>query len=376
MAGGTDNDLTIEALNQLIQAVNDLALKVGNGGCCHCNPEIDGPAQQEGAAGFQPCCAPEGFITFAEYEGYACKVSNWIADKLTIATKQMELLYFRFFEDYTGITEARRLSVTQIYQRIAVALPQIIDQQLLFTIPNQARAELITLLTDRYVSFQNAVIAEVPEVSTIGDVITEYWSEPFGLPATYLETNLETHIQEYYDQLDPSDLLSDIAANLASAAGQATGWATDTVADALALLATQGLANFKFAKNTIIDGYDAFFSCAGSLCDCTPVTVIEGTDNGGGNYASEFISNSNKIKLKFYLESEGPDVWCGPQVKITASNLVGWRAAGLPDFFIYNQQGQTVYSGDVLWPDQTVGSQLLIESADPFTVHINYEEDC
>lgn len=382
MSGDINNDIALEAFNQIIQAINDLSDKIdkscGCGGSCHCNPEVDGPIAQDAAVFLLNCCTPDGFNTFSDYESYACRVSNWIADKLAIATKQMELIYFRFYEDYTGITQTSRLSVTQIYQRIAVALNEIVDQQIVFTIPNEDRSKLITLLTDRYVSFQDAVIAEVPETSTIDQVITEYWANPFGLPAANLETNLDTHKQAYFDQTSATTLQADIAANLATAAAAALGWATSTVADALDILATQGLANFKFAKNTIIDAYNATFACQGTLCTCPDVYVGVGTQLSSNTFQSvpaPSFPGRHDVNLDFNYDVNLGD-YCGPAVAMTLTNIIGyseWDPG--KDFEVVDSLGNLVYQGAQPWPPDTVGSHVQILSSSQFQVTISWQTE-
>lgn len=382
MSGDINNDIALEAFNQIIQAINDLSDKVDSmgscGGSCHCNPEVDGPIAQDTPVFLLNCCTPDGFISFSDYESYACRVSNWIADKLTIATKQMELIYFRFFEDYTGITQSSRLSVTQIYQRIAVALNEIVDQQIVFTIPNEARSTLITLLSDRYVSFQDAVITEVPEVSTIEQVITEYWSNPFGLASAYLEANLDTHKQAYFDETSPTNLKAEIVSNLSDAAGEALGWSVSTVADAVAILATQGLANYKFAKNTIIDAYNATFACQGTLCTCPDVNCSVGTQLDSDTFQSEpsqTFPGRHNIYLQFNYD-DSTQQFCGPNVAMTLKSIAGY-SEWLPDsdFEVLDNQGNLVWKEGQPWPDETVGGQIQIDSGSEFTITVSWQTE-
>lgn len=346
-----------------------------NKSSCECHPEVDGPVGQETPASVTDCCTPEGFDTFSEYEVYACQAANWIADKLAIATKQMELMYYRFYQDYNGLTEDARMSVTQVYQRVATALPQMIDPQLLFTIPNSDRADLITLLTDRYVAFQDAVIAEVPEVSTIQQVIDEYWTNPFGLPAQELEANFETDKQAYYDETSPTDLLGTIATALSTAASEAIGWSTDKVLDAMNILATQGLANLKFAKSTVIEAYEGFYECQGSLCGCPTYFLVFGTNTGGNSFASEDTGSRHQLRL--YTFANGSEDYCGPEVTAVISNLVGHTEySGGNDFQVLDQGNNPIWLDDNQWPDNTVGGQWTIQSSTPFTVDLNIEGVC
>lgn len=374
-----------KVLQDIYVGLGDLSLSVTNniecGTCgqsnCKCNPEIDGPIVQEQAQGLSDCCQPEGFDTFSDYETYACEVANWIADKLLVTTKQMEQMYFRFFDDYNNLTEQSRLSVTQIYQRIAQALPEIVDPQMLFTIPNEDRTALLTNLTDRYVAFQDQVISEVPETSTIEQMISLYWTDDFGLAAADLLASLDAHKQAYFDQLDPTQLAADILANLSDAAGEALGWSSAKVGDALSLIASQGLANLKFIRNTVINGYNTTFDCVGTLCDCDEFTLGFGVHNGGDNFGSTANGGRNDLEYFAYAETVTPTTYCGPMIRCSIRNLTGWTPLYPPnEFQVSNQGGTLIYSEQEPWPDDFLGASFHIHSGDPFSVDLIREENC
>lgn len=338
---------------------------------CGCNTEIDGPVTGGTASVQDPCFVPDEFEDRAEFEDYVCSFANFVADKLVISARQFQLTYYRFLYDYIALSTQERLPVTEIYKKIAQALPEMVDPIILATIPNESRAELITLLTNHYVAFQDGVILEVPEIVTLEAKITEFWEDPFLNPIAYLLTNLEATKQDIYDAQSPTEVASVMLDAISDAVATGLGAFSGLLGDLLDRTANVMLGNMKFAHSTMLDGYQPDYECVGSVCQCQEFYIAMGTHNGGDNFSSfEWLPNSYAITIFFwYDEPAGP--FCANEVEITVSNLQGHTPLGSPDndFIVQNQSLVTVYE-DASPPVGVVGGRVVFTGATPFSCDI------
>lgn len=370
-----------------IKVLNDvaIALQVQCTGCgqpqgaCHCQPEVGGPVAEEAAQSLLECCTPVGFTTFSEYDNYACAAANWIADKSLLAIKQLELLHNRFFYDYSQAKQTNKLGPTEVYKRMVEALPDIFGDTWLFSIPNDDRAAIATILTDRYLDFQNEVATTVPETQTIEDVVDNHFTQTYSPVVSDLESTLDADKQTYFDSDGPLGLLSDFLQTMTDAAGQALGYQPGDVQELVNHAVKQGLANTMYYKNLVIDVYNGDYVCLGSKCTCPEFWVATGTQTGANTFVSKAsIVHPGRHDLVVFVNwDSGPNELCGPEAAMTMISIVGWSQWLTNDFEIINSMNNVVYQGSGPWPPGTVGRHINIMSSSSFTANIAFvSEGC
>lgn len=370
---------------QQLKVLNDIAisLQVNCTGCgqaessCLCNPEVSGPIAEEAAISVNTCCVPEGFLAFSEYDSYACKVANWLGDKSALAMKQLELLHYRFFDDYDGINSENRLGPTQIYQRMSAALSDIFTDSWLFTVPNDERANVTTILTDRYVQFQQEVIDTVPETQTTQQVIDKWFSDTFNPVVVDLESTLDADKQNLFDQDTAIATHVELINNLLAAAALAGGQQPTDVADILNSMVKPGLANIMYYKNLVVDLYQGEYVCLGSKCTCPDVYEASAQRISSTTWQS-VVHGQNPARhvLDLIFNYDGQQAQsCGPNVFLTVLDIQGWTEWNAPDFETLDGQGSLIYQGDGPWPTGTEAKEVRIDSGSPFSITLTWRSE-
>lgn len=349
----------------------------GSSSGCNCNPEISGPVTAVPAVSYTGCFLPAGFASHPEYEAFVCDWANYVNDKIIIAVKGFALSYFYLHDDYNGLTASNRLSITQIYQRMATAVSELVDPLILNQITNKDRSTMITELTSRYIAFQDAVIAEVPEVSTLEQVITEYWTNPLGLVADDLLADTDTNVQSLFDADTPIDTVGAILTYLSNSIGAALGYGAAQIGDLLNLLATQGLGNTKFlGPNSSgggggggVQGYGGGYTCTGLFCNCPKIWMTVG-QRSGMTFQSVFSGGTHRVE--FFVLNDGSTYGddCAGNGAPVFDDVVGWTSLGSGDSFQSWDKLQVLQAQDDLFPQLSTAKFFVIQSTTSFSFDV------
>jgi hypothetical protein len=147
-------------------------------------------------------------------------------------------------------------------------------------------------------------------------------------------------------------------------------WVGDVVSGQL----VNSWLNILFSENSTVSGASSSADC--STCDnCQEAYLAKGEDLGGGSYQSEPGTSKEWIVLAAnYDNAQGS--YCGPEMLITVSNLVGNAPppVGVSDAFrVFDQSGSVVYSSDDTPPSSEPGAKVEVKSHpdNPFTCDIS-----
>lgn len=347
---------------------------------CTCEPGINGPVTDAEEMAFDPCCPPEGFNEFLDYEEYVCKASNHIVSGYANMFNVMYHLPNQFLDNLHAIYDRRQpIFETEVYRRIGLYLAQAVDAQMLAQVTNENRNALLTVLTKHYMDFQvECLNNEVDGPQYIPQRSDFFW-EIFEPMVTYMRTNYDDLVQDLFDATVSSSTFDEVASQLDTVASEATGPYANLGLTVATLGQSKGIANLAYQRNETIGQVIPKYVCQGTICSCQKINIELGTDTGNDIYESEFASGPRVVKVWAYVDDVPPtlpgDV-CGPPCKCIVSNLEDWTPFVSSDFFVYGENGTVVYNDNEPWPSDTVGYGFHIRSSTDFSVRLQLVEDC
>lgn len=368
----------------IASTLEDLQAAMSNCGCgqnpCICEPEINGPASDQTETGYDPCCPPEGFNEFLDYELYLCKAANHLTSAYGNFFSTLNSVPEQFLDNLQALDDRREpIFETEVYRRLGLYIATSVDTQVLAQITNAQRNDLLTTLTAHYMAYQVEILNNPDDGPFYLTQRQDFWYDAFGPVGTYYRDNYDTVTQAFFDAAIATGLASELVTRASAAAGEATG-PYDTLADSLkTLIISNGVANLAYTKNATIENVLPKYACTGTLCDCTKVTVVYGTPQGNDIYGSTYAGGPDAVQLWAYVDTSPPslpDDICGPKCKCIISGLTDWQPFVPPDYFVYDDDGSVIYSGNEPWPQDTVGRGFYIRSGDAFSVRLQLVEVC
>jgi len=353
----------------------------GSGGSCCCGAG-DGPVVTPGDVENTPCTPPEGFESWSAFLLYACRAANWYADKIIMATTQTRNIYIRFMDDYLTATTQSRLSISQVFQRVNGALPEILDTLFRFNLTNLQQADLTTKLADRVYEFTSDVILRVPETDDYGDVIYDWFSGPLDEAITWMQANEDDLIDDIYNLAesggDVLGLLQTFVSDAIAAITPGVGLELTEMEDILLAILSLGVSNLKYIEAPAIAVYEGTTSCSGlGGCTCDDMRhIIAGTTPDQTAWTSELADGYHQVD--FIVNATGPSLpgdICGDQLEVAISNLVGHTTPGDDEGFIhYGDDGLEDFNSSTPWAGATCNRRFRIRSTTPFTVDMGGDE--
>lgn len=178
-----------------------------------------------------------------------------------------------------------------------------------------------------------------------------------------------------YNSVSPTDALVDLLAVL-------TGLTTSEKNFIALLLPNDALNVLYFSVGTsesVLSSYTATFDCSGCCPLWQPIQgSIIGQSGNTWTWQSNLMASPDRQQVQ-WKSNNNVTSYCGPQVRATAGNLVGWINGPFPfnDFRAWNQVGTQVYDSESPF-NNTCAGQFAI-SGDPssvFTVDITIGDDC
>lgn len=379
---GSIRDGTYDIANNLEGVVEQLEAIAGMEGChcggsggptCLCNPELAGVVATSGSMSLINCCRPTGFTTDAEYDEYRCNGANFIVRQYELLFKRMARIGFIYGEDWPGLTNDNRRSVTEVYQKIASELGLILNQQISTTITNETRSELITLLTSHYVAYQDEIIANGSTQAAVDAITDDFWVDVFEPPGDYLSQNHDITTQEAFDAISGAAVSSALDTRLVAAVATSTGPNSGKSDDVRLLVINTNVGNMLYFRNEVLKLWSGSYNCVGSFCDCPSHVVITGTDLGGGNYRASLNGNGDYELAIFFNYDQSVPEFCGGLVNVTLEYLTDYVSRGLDsDFELIDAFEFAYWDSDQPFPAGSEAKELYIFSETQFTCGLSW----
>lgn len=275
---------------------------------------------------------PEGFDTWPEFYAYKCAVATWIWETLNndlslIGMMNLVVLIASgvviHFAPYLAAVVATPIPFDDIVA-IATLIATVIGMSL----------SAIDELHSAFVAGREAIICAMYSAKSVSAAKFAF-GEAWGA-----EIDIETPVDEV------AHVLKLVAINLANN-------------DAM---------NKLFERDEEIDYPVA--DCSFCPGPCEDVLIYgELLDPETGEYASEPAGAYGYHYLQIQLMSEsgvfGDE--CGPICSFDIVSLDGWSGTPIEDFDVYNNAGDQIWTGELWWPDGTLGRRFRIRSLTAFT---------
>jgi len=324
MPGLTTNDTLLIAANQLIQAVNDLALKVEaidiGGGCC-CGGAGNGTVETPTVIDdLTPCTPPVGFADWDTYKTYKCQAANMVVDHLMVTIDDLSR-YYQWFTANHGAGGGPYLNSLETYNRIARFLPELLPNSIEYNLTPAQLAAITQEMNDRYTNFHRTNINN--NWATFGTEVTDFF-DMYNQVYSRLDTDKDTLKQSIYDSILASDVSTILNDHLTAdfnyvRTNFSYAWVDEAEATVKALL-VNGLMNIPFFQSSFGLAHTSTYQCTGDAgCICTDFNIITGTETGGTIYSQD-VGGTQTIRLEKCPSSTFDIV----DVQFVSGNNISW----------------------------------------------------
>lgn len=347
-------------------------------GGCGCGPETGITTQPQ--ATDPGCSPPDGFDNWADFLYYSCRAAKWILDNVTQAMARFRDVHEGLQHVYTGLVQAAKLTPTQVYSYMAQQIANLLPQLITYSLTPTEQSQLITSLTDRYLSFQDDVANTVPETNTLQDRIDHYWNNPLNAAITDLLANYVTIVGDIYQETASNDKATDLLTAIASAFTGVTGHDTAGAQTMVENLVTEGFVQLALVKQPLIANYKVDLDCL-ALTGCCPAVMIEiGTTVG---QTTEAVKVGDDYVITGWLFSEYPDYGnsCATEREPVFESIINYTpTTSPPGYQLWNDAQTLAASGQVLpttaAPLVACGRKFTATSSTPWKADISQIDSC